>query len=203
MARFNRTTSVEQGFNFDKHKMTAIGHLISLQVGDKAEGKGVALAQDLTTVRDPLEPTKSVTPGVVAVISEIDWSTSATGTIYIGGRISTPNKQRLLALLYGGWTDMRVIFQFKIYEYDPAGAQPKYFTSATSDAALNGLLEKNGEELTLDVDNDESSEVQSPKNFAFRIGIKPNATEQKITLATGVNKNIVKNWGTTEAADAK
>lgn len=203
MARFTRSTSVEQGFNFDKNKQTPIGHLVSLQIGDKAEGKGITLAADLTTVKNPLEPAKMVTPGVVAVISEFDWNTSTTGAIYVGGRISTPNKQRLLALLLGGWTDMRVVFQFNLYEYDPDGTQLKYFTSASTDAVLNGLLEKTGDELTIDVDDQESADVQSPKNYAFRIGIKPNATAQSIKLATGVGKNIVKDWGTTEAADSK
>jgi hypothetical protein len=198
MARFTRSTDVQQGFDFDRKKQTPVGHLLSLQVGDSAAGKGVVFAQDLTGIQDPARPGSLVSPGLVAVISEFDWSTSMTGTIYIGGRIATPNKQGLMALLLGGWTDMRIFLKFNVYEYDPA--QLEYFVSAGSDAVLSGLLEKQGDELTLDVENQESTEIQAPKNYAFRIGIKPGAIAQPIKLATGVGKTIVKQWGANEAA---
>ena len=198
MARFTRSTDVEQGFNFDRKKQTPVGHLLSLQVGDSAAGKGVAFTPDFTGIQNPAQPGSVVSPGLVAVISEFDWSSSTTGTIYIGGRISTPNKQSLMALLLGSWTDMRVFFRFNLYEYDPA--QLGYFISAGSDAVLSGVLEKQCDELTLDVENQESTEVQAPKNYAFRIGIKPGAIAQPIKLATGVGKTIVKQWGANEVA---
>ena len=40
----------------------------------------------------------------------------------------------------------------------------------------------------------------APKNFTCQIGIKPQTLEQSVNIATGSAKNIVKQWGVTEAA---
>ena len=65
------------------------------------------------------------------------------------------------------------------------------------DATLNGILEKNGDELHLMVSDDASTEVQSPQNHAFHIGIKPQPSAQTLTIATGFSANVVKGWGLT------
>ena len=74
-------------------------------------------------------------------------------------------------MLLGTWSNVKVEFSYSVYEYDPA--QKKYFKSGFMDAELKGLLEKNGDDLNLTVADDPSHEVQSPKNFAFQVGIKP------------------------------
>ena len=61
---------------------------------------------------------------------------------------------------------------------------------------MEGLLEKRGEELNLSVADDVSTEVQSPENYAFMIGIKPKSEKaQGRHIAPSAEKNVVKAWG--------
>lgn len=62
------------------------------------------------------------------------------------------------------------------------------------------ILEKNGDDLNLALAEDKSTEVQSPENYAFQIGIKPQPESQNITVAVADQKNIVKGWGVAVAA---
>jgi hypothetical protein len=41
--------------------------------------------------------------------------------------------------------------------------------------------------------------VQSPINYSFSVGIKPQQTAQTLTLATANQQNVVKQWGLTSA----
>jgi hypothetical protein len=135
---------------------------------------------------------------VVAVLNHYLWETGVTDAMYFSGQISTANKQLLAQLILGSFANINVTFNYVVYEYDPLAK--KYFKSNYTDAVLNGLLEKNGDDLNVTVADDESREVQSPKNFTFQIGIKPKSLEQSINVATASQKNIVKQWGVTETA---
>jgi hypothetical protein len=191
MPHFSKHLDVKQGFNFDKDKQEKVGYILSMKIGDKE------LTADLTTVVDPEKPTDKLS-GVVAVLSSYDWNTGTTDAMAFSGQISTANRQTLAQMLLGSWTDIQVTFKYVIYEYDPL--QKKFFKASFVDEALKGLVEKSGSELNVDVADDPSHEVQSPQNYAFRIGIKPQATEQTVNLAVGVSKNVTKKWGITEKA---
>jgi hypothetical protein len=60
---------------------------------------------------------------------------------------------------------------------------------------MNGIVEKRGDDLNVSVADDASTEVQSPENYSFQIGVKPQPTAQAFHLATGVGQNFVKSWG--------
>ncbi len=192
MPQFARALDVYQGFNFKKDKQTPVGYILSLKVG------GQEIKADQETIKDPENPDKALSDKVVAVLNHALWHTGVTDAFYFSGQISTANKQLLASMLLGKMVDMTVEFKFVVYEYDPLAK--KYFKSMMVDKALKGLLEKNGDEMNIAVADDPSHEVQSPKNFTLQIGIKPQNTEQSVNIATASGKNIVKQWGVTEAA---
>ena len=190
MAHYSKVLSVKQGFNFDKDKQEKVGFLLALKIGDEE------LKPDFMTVMDPLNPTKALSSGIVAVLNSFDWNTGSTDAIYISGQLSTQHRQKIAEMLLGTWSNVKVEFKFSVYEYEPS--EKKFFMSAFVDKALHGLLEKNGSDLNLDVADDPSMEVQSPQNYSFRIGIKPESQEQQIQLAVGANRKVTKTWGITE-----
>jgi hypothetical protein len=192
MPQFSRSLDVYQGFNFKKDQQTPVGYLLSVSIG------GQALTADMETIYDPEQPDKTLTSKVVAVLNNYLWETGATDAMYFTGQISTGNKQKLAEMLLGSFANVEVVFKYVIYEYDPVAK--KYFKSSFVDADLNGLLEKNGDNLNIAVANKESKEVQAPKNFTFQIGVKPKTLEQSVNLAAASSKNIVKKWGVTETA---
>lgn len=192
MPQFARALDVYQGFNFKKDKQTPVGYITAITIGDQA------LTADQETIKDPEQPANNLSTKVVGVLNHYLWETGVTDAMYFSGQISTANKQLLAQLILGSFANITVTFNYVIYEYDPLAK--KYFKSNYVDAVLNGLLEKNGDDLNVSVADDESREVQSPKNFTFQIGIKPKSQEQSINVATASQKNIVKQWGVTETA---
>ena len=186
MPTFARSLDVYQGFNFRKDKQTNIGFITSLKIGT------VTLAADIVA-KDPMSPTTDLS--VVAVISDFVWGSGTTDGLYINGQVCIPNKQSVAVLLFSDLSNVTVEVQLTIYEYDPLAK--KYFKSFSSDAVLKGLVEKNGGDLALEAADDPSQEIQSPKNFAFTISVKPEPLSQTINLAVGDGKNFVKQWGIT------
>ena len=185
MPVFNISCDITQGFNFHKDRSTPVGFITALNVGGKA------LTADFTC-KDPMKPDTDLK--VVAVISQAHWGTGLTDTMLFAGQISTDNRQELQILTYKSLTSVEVDFKFRVYEYDPKAK--KYFQCFHhSDAELKGLLEKNGDDLSLTVSTDPSREVDSPLNYSFRIGIKAQPMAQGITIATADQMNVIKSWG--------
>ena len=192
MPQFARSLDVYQGFNFKKDKQTPTGFITELTIG--TDGK---LNADQETMVDPTKPKEHIK--AVGVLGHYLWETGITDAMYMSAQISVHNKQILMSkLLLGAWTDMSIKFKYVLFEYDPV--HKKYFVSNSHDKELNGILEKNGDEINLVVSDDPSHEVQSPLNFTLQIGIKPATKEQQVTLATGEGKKVVKQWGVTEKA---
>ena len=187
MPQYAKSLDIYQGFNFKKDKQTPVGYITKLVVGD------VPLEADQSTIKDPEQPGADLGAKVVGVLSHFLWETGTTDAMYMSAQISTSNKQALAAKLLTDWTNMEVTFSYVVYEYDPR--QKKYFKSNHQDAELKGILEKNGNDLNLTVADDPSREVQSPENYSFQIGVKPQPTAQAFHLATGVGQNFVKSWG--------
>lgn len=190
MPQFSRSLDVYQGFNFKKDKQAPVGFITKMTLGD------LELKADQTTIMDPENPTQAL-DGVVGVMSHYLWETGTTDAMYMSAQISVENKQELSVKLFNDWTNMEVVFSYVIYEYDPVAK--KYFKS-NSGTDLKGILEKNGDDLNLSVADDPSHEVQSPKNFTFQVGIKPQTEEQTVEMATGHTKNLAKKWGISAAA---
>ncbi len=185
MPQYRKPLDVYQGYNFKKDKQTPIGFITKMKL------MGIDLAVD-QTCKDPMNPTADIK--ALAVLSDVLWQTGVTDAVYLSGQVSTTNKQSIMTSIYSVQSNIEVIFSFKVYEYDVAAR--KYFLAFHSgDVSMKGVLEKRGEELNLSVADDASTEVQSPENYAFQIGIKPQATEQKLYVAVGDQKQITKAWG--------
>ncbi|WP_275943077.1 hypothetical protein [Pseudenhygromyxa sp. WMMC2535] len=167
---------------------TPVGFLTAMTIGD------VKMTAD-QTCKDPLSPEDDLK--VVAVLSGALWELGVTDTLHLSGQISTSNQQSIKLLTYKDMTKVDVTFVFTVYDYDLA--EKKYFKTmlSTDDATLKGVLEKDGSDLNLNVADDPSSEVQSPENFAFRIGVKPQPSAQQLTIATSFSQKVVKAWGLT------
>lgn len=185
MATFQKSCDIKQGFDFKKDIQTPVGFLTSLTIG------GVTLKADLT-VKDPMSPATDLP--VVSVLSGTMWELGPTDTLYYSGQVSIANKQNAQQLIYSDLSKVDVVFAFSVYAYDPI--QKAYFQCLlpTSDP-LNGIVEKNGADLNLSVADDFSGEVQSPENYAFQIGIKPQPSAQQVTVATSFSVKVVKPWG--------
>lgn len=183
---FQKNLDVYQGYNFKKDVQTPVGFITALKIGD------ITLTAD-QTCKDPMSPETDLK--TVTVLSGSFWEVGVTDSLYFSGRISVANKQQVMQLLYKDLTKVDVTCNFVVYDYDPL--EKKYFKCQlpTEDAELNGLLEKSGSDLNVSVSDDAASEVQSPENYVFQIGIKPQPSAQKITLATSFTDKIVKAWG--------
>lgn len=185
MPNFSLSCDVDQGFNFRKDRSTPVGFVTALKVGGKS------LNADLKC-KDPLNPGTDL--AVVAVLHAVNWGVGITDTMYFSGQISTDNRQEIQMLAYLELTNVEVDFKFRTYDYDQKAK--KYFQCFhCGDTEIYGLLEKRGDDLNIRVADDPSTEVQSPLNFAFQIGIKPQPKSQAITLATADQKNVIKSWG--------
>lgn len=187
MPEFRRVCDVYQGYDYKKDKQTPIGFITRMTVG------GTALPAD-QTCKDPLTPTDDL--AVVAVCSDVLWELGATDALYFTAQLSVYNQQTMARLLINAMTSLEVICQFVVYEYDPV-AKVYFKTFHCNDADVHGLLEKEGEDLNLSIADDASTEVQSPENYTFTIGIKPQPSAQSLTVATSSTKHVVKAWGVT------
>jgi hypothetical protein len=192
MPDFSKTLSVVQGFNFKKDMQSRVGFLTTLSIG------GQKFEPDIETIKDPLNPTADIKGGVVAVLNYFSWSTERTGTIQISGQISADNRQRIAEMLLGTMTNTEVTFTFRVCEFE-LGTK-KYFQSAYVDKELQGMIEKNGDDLSIAVADDPSTEVQSPRNYQFTISIKPKSIDQEIYLAVGEKRKKASMWGVKEKA---
>lgn len=185
-ATFQKHCDIYQGYNFKKDVQTPVGFLTELKIGD------ITLKAD-QTCKDPMAPETDL--AVVTVLSGVMWELGVTDALYFSGQISVFNKQQIKQLAYKDLSKVDVVYKFSAYEYDPL--EKKYFKCLlpTDDASMNGLLEKRGSDLNIDAADDPSTEIQSPENYAFQIGIKPQPTAQKLTVATSFSVKIVKAWG--------
>lgn len=186
MPTFQKTCDVYQGYNYKKDVQTPVGFITELKIGD------VTLTAD-QTAKDPMAPETDFP--VVAILSGAMWELGVTDALYYTGQISIYNKQQVQLMVYKDLTKVDVTYKFSVYEYDPL--EKKYFKCLlpTDDAALNGILEKNGADLNLSCADDPSPEIQSPENYAFQIGIKPQPSAQTITVAVSFSDKVVKAWG--------
>jgi len=188
MATFQKTCDIYQGYNYKKDVQTPVGFITELKIGD------VTLKAD-QSCKDPMAPETDLV--VVTVLSGAMWELGVTDAHYFTGQISVYNKQQVQMLTYKDLTKVDVEFKFAVYDYDPL--EKKYFKCllGTDDAVLKGILEKNGEDLNLSVADDASPEVQSPENYAFQVGIKPQPEAQTATVAVSFSDKVVKAWGLT------
>lgn len=177
--------SIRQGFNFEKDVQVLVGHLVSIKIG------GIELKADLTLTL----PTDLKTATVVGPISGISWEGGYADPIFINCNISTANQVQTLVLKHTNLSKTDVEFAFNIYAFDQV--EKKYYLCFHTDTkAMLGLVLKQGGDLALDIADDPSSEVMSPLNYAFSIGIVPQDKDaQSLLFAVSFDKKFAKVWG--------
>jgi hypothetical protein len=188
MPEFRKVLDVYQGFNYKKDKQTPVGFITKLKLGE------TDLAADLAC-KDPTNPTSEIK--AVAVLGDVLWETGVTDAVYFTGQVSVDNKQSIAVLVYTSMTNVLAEFQFSVYDYDPK-AKKYYLAFHSNSTDMKGILEKRGEELNLNVADDPSTQVQSPINYTFSTGIKPQPSAQDLQVAVGDGKNFAKAWGLTQ-----
>ncbi len=183
---------VVQGFNFRKDTQTTVGHINSLKIGD------VELAVDLA-VTDPTDLAGDKVK-VVGVMSSFFWEGGYANSIQLSAQVSNANQKSVALLTNTDLSNTAVEFTFTVYTYD--FEVKKYYKCCHSgDETLLGLVEKDsGGGLALSIESDQSTEVMSPMNFLFEIGIMPEDKEQAIHRAVSDTDKFVQNWGVTVEA---
>ena len=190
MAVVDHSLDVYQGFNYKKDKQTPVGFLTKMKVGDKE------MKVDIT-IKDPTAPETDLK--CVAVLESCQWATGPTDPVHVFGRISTQNKQDVGLLVLKELTKIDVLFQFTVYDYDPIAK--KYFKAFhAADTDMKGILEKEGGDLSLGISGEPAGEVQSPENYGFWAGIKPQPEAQVLHVATSDTNKVALPWGRTVGA---
>jgi len=184
-AETNLTASVLLGFNFQKDGQEIVGHINSLKIGDKE------LAADFN-VTNPEDVTKSVK--VVGVASGIQWKGGYADPITFAAQVSTVNKNVIATLLHKTMSNTEVKFRFTFYAYDPK-AKKYYQTFHSGGMTLDGLVLKRGGELAMQLDMNASSEVWSPANYTFSMGVMPQDKQMQVQLAFSTSDKFSKPWG--------
>ncbi|MEY3288162.1 MAG: hypothetical protein RLZZ419_404 [Pseudomonadota bacterium] len=196
MASSQYSCSVRQGFNFEKDQQVLVGHLVSMTVG----GTALVADENLTIPTAAFSTGSAVTTStaVVGVISDISWEGGYADPIYMNVQVSNENQKTLSVKTHTSLLDTTVVFQFNIYAFDQV-AKVYYLAFDSNATNMNGLIFKQGGDLSLSIDPDPSHEVKSPMNFALSIGIMPQNTAQVLNLAVSNTDKFVKTWGVTVA----
>jgi hypothetical protein len=185
MAEFHKAADVYQGYNFKKDKQSTVGFITKLSLGTQT------LTPD-QSCKDPLNPDTDIK--VIAVLSDILWDLGVTDPLQFSGQISPANRSAVAQLVQKAANDVRAVFQFSVYEFDPLAK--KYFACLHSGGIdLNAIIAQQGAELNLSVADQPSTEVQSPENFSINLGLNPQPKAQAVQLAVANDKKFSKPWG--------
>lgn len=190
MPASNYPCSIRQAFNFKKDEQVLVGHVTALTIG------GTTFTADLT-LTNPIDNTQTIK--AVGAISDMSWEGGYAQPLMIAMQVSTDNKKAVGLLLHTNMMDTTVTITFTVYDFDQK-AKTYYKAFWTNDANLNGLVMKQGGELALQIADEESMEVPSPKNFSFYIGIMPQDSQQAIQMAVSNTDKFAKQWGVTVGA---
>jgi hypothetical protein len=175
--------NVKQGYDFKKNANAACGFITKLKIG----GEEITADQQLKNFEDP----DNNIP-VVGVVQRFEWNEAKTDPITFDMRVSTKNKQKLSGLK-SKLTKHDVEFEFVCVDYDDV--QKQYYTSWHSNSTeMKSILQKNGDELNLDIAPTPSKEVSQPQNYQFTIGINPQG-EQTIHCAHSIMDKDTMQWG--------
>ncbi len=186
-AETSLTASVSQGFNFQKDAHDIIGHINYLKIGD------TEMASDLN-VTDPMNIANYVK--VFGVASGIYWKGGYTDPVQFSAQVSVDNKNKLYTLQHKSMANTEVTLQFTFYDWDPK-AKSYYQVFHTNAVKVRGLVLKQGGTLAMTIGMNQSTEVVSPKNHTFTLGVMPQAEDMELHLAFSSTDKLVKKWGVT------
>lgn len=188
-AETSLTASVSQGFNFQKDAHDIIGHINYLKIGD------TEMASDLN-VTDPMNIRNYVK--VFGVASGIYWKGGYAEPVQFSSQVSVDNKNKLYTLQHKSMANTEVTLQFTFYDWDPK-AKAYYQAFHTNAVKVKGLVLKQGSALVMNIDMNQSTEVVSPKNHTFTLGVMPQDTDMQLHLAFSSTDKLIKQWGVSVA----
>ncbi|RME71446.1 MAG: hypothetical protein D6776_10195 [Planctomycetota bacterium] len=191
MATFAKDCDLVQGYNLQRDAQCTLGYITHLQIGERK----FDVDQSVTKPSENHPRTK-----VVGVMSNFEWEGGYASPFRITANVSTKNKQYITDLIHDGLSNTAVEVQIEIWDYDPIANPPKYFKSFSSPAVLKGLVLRENNELKLTVSDKPGEDVPSPQNYEMQLDVMPIEQDQDVTIATGVMKTRVKQWGVTVAA---
>ena len=185
MAESSYDCNVSQGFNFQKDVQDIVGHITSLKIGD------TELKSDFS-LTNPEDISQTIK--VFGVMSSIYWNGGYADPLQFSCMVSVDNKNALTLMTHKSMSNTEVELAFTVYAFDEKAK--KYFKAFhTNDVKLKSLVQKSAGELHMSIDNDQASEVMSPKNYQFTLGAMPQDIEMEIHMAVSVSDKFVKKFG--------
>lgn len=185
MASSYYSCSIRQAFNFEKDARVLVGHLVSIKIG------GIELKADLSLT----VPTDLSSATVVGAFSGVSWEGGYADPVFIHCNISTANQAKALVMKHTNLSKTDVEFAFNVYAFDQVN-KVYYLAFHTDAKALKGIILKQGGDLALDIADEPASEVPSPLNYGFSIGIMPQTEDaQSLLFAVSNTDKFAKVWG--------
>lgn len=197
--------SVSQGFNFQEDRHDLVGFVHYLKFGDDELPSDLKVIdpQDVSDVMRcphcglPLPEFDTDVTGLIdvfGVLSDVSWDGGHADPLRFSIQVSTDNRNRLAKLLYSIAANVEIEIGFTVYDYDPV--DKKYYKCFHSNGVrLKGLLHKQGGELDILLNMEQSTEVVSPKNFTLTLGVMPQDEDQEIHVGVSVTDGFTKKWG--------
>jgi hypothetical protein len=187
--------SIVQGFNLQKDSQEAVGHLISMKIGD-----GTPETKSDIKLQIPGSDTHE---DCVGVIENVSWAGGHGDPIEVACNISTYNRQKIDLLRHQKLKNTNLEIKFAVWNYDPLAKKFFYCMAgwgegATAPVLLKGLIRKEGDKLKMEIpETKPATDVASPENWKCNFAIMPfTDEEQKILYATGDgDMKIIKPWG--------
>lgn len=183
---FKIRADIAQGFNFQIDEKTPIGHITALTIaGEKFENS--------LTVQNPTKMESRPDEKIVGVISNIRWDGGQTDPIIFTCQVTAENREKAAILTHKKLSNTKVEFAFNVYEFDKNAYYRSFYTS---EQGIQGKIEKTNGELEMEIDDEPSSEVPSPRNYELYLSIMPSeANAYLLNLATSKNNIVQKPWG--------
>lgn len=184
-ASYNVALQAARGFNFKPEAKTSVGFVTALTVDGKA-------ARSDLVVRDPTSPSAG-TLSVVAVLSHVTWDHNAN-PMYLSGFVSNANRAEMTFLEKTLKPGVDVDFNIRIFNYNAATKAYAESFAAEGGKTLQGTLDGVGSDPNYTVGDSPSTEVLSPQNFPFNIGIVPKVAANIACLKPDGSKSSFR-WG--------
>jgi hypothetical protein len=178
----------EQGFNFRRDVQDSFGVITSLKIG-------------ATVFKADITGTKIVNgadqkASVVGVLSSAKWNSGMTDPIALKGLVTTANKQVIQQMLHSALTDTKVEIEVEVYQYDPLAKVWFTALAPNMNAALKGLIAKEGKDkLLLSLGKEPNAAVKSPQNWELDLTVMPQPLTQSLTYCPSPKVCMGKQWG--------
>lgn len=208
MPTYDRECNVEQAFNFMKDKQSTFGAISMLKIGTTAFTADLVISDPTAVgaaVADQTTQTAG-TLGVVSVLEKVTWEgLGDVKPIQFAGWVSAANKQLLNSLLFTALSNVEVLIEWVVFEYDLLAkvyyrgfcTQPQ----ATPNGATGGtptvfcVINKNGDDLDLKTEEQANQDIVSPKLFKIEMTLAPQPKVHNLYLAASDTQKVQKTWG--------